>query len=94
MKALQDRRHELLVESELNRQVLRLEFQQIQARVGQVRQSWRQHAWKWAAPIAGFLFARRFAKAGGFFAKGSLVVMLLGKLWNFWQSRRESPVES
>src|SRR5262249_43690705 len=88
MKSLQDRKHDLLTESEINRHVLRLELQQTHMRFEQICLSWQKHAWKFAAPLAGFLLARKFKKTPGFVAKGSLVVMALSKLWNFWQERR------
>ncbi len=94
MKPLEERRRDLLTESELNRQVLRLEFQQLQMHFGRAREAWLHYAWTWAAPLAGFFIARKFTKTKGFFAKGSLVAVLLGRLWEFWQSRRERPAKS
>ena len=91
--SLQDRKRELLLESELNRQVLRLECQQVRARACGLREHWRQNIWTWAAPVAGFLLARRLSKTSGFFAKGSVLAVVLGKLWEFWQQRREKAAE-
>jgi hypothetical protein len=89
MKSLQDRKHDLLTESEINRHVLRLELQQMQMRIEQTRLGWQQNVWKWAAPIAGFFLARKFKKTSGFVAKGSLILMALGRLREFWQARRD-----
>lgn len=93
MKSLEERRRDLLTESELNRQVLRLEFQQLQARLGRAREAWLHHAWTWAAPLAGFFIARKLTKTSGFVAKGSLAAVLLSRVWEFWQSRREKPAK-
>ena len=94
MKRLDERRRDLLTESEINRQVLRLEFQQLQVRFDRSREAWLHHAWTWAAPLAGFFIARQFTRTSGLFAKGSLLVGVLGRLWEFWQRRREHPAKS
>ena len=93
MKALQDRKHDLLLESEINRQVMRLEFQQIQVRLGRVRENWLHSAWMWAAPVAGFFLARKFTKTTGFFAKGSILAVILRRVWELWQRRRGKPAQ-
>jgi hypothetical protein len=91
--SLQDQKRELLLESELNRLVLRLECQQMRTRASGLREHWRQNIWIWAAPVAGFLLARRLTKTSGLFAKGSLLAVALGKLWEFWQQRRQKAAE-
>jgi hypothetical protein len=88
MNTLQDRKRDLLLESELNRQMLRLECHQVQMRFNRIRESWVHNAWTWAAPLAGIILARRFNKSSGFLAKGSLVATLLHRAWDFWQRRR------
>src|SRR5262249_16226316 len=88
MKSLEDRRHDLLMESEINRHVLRLELQQMHMRFERTRRSWQHNVWKWAAHIACFFLARKFKKTSGFAAKGSLLLMALGRFWEFWQARR------
>jgi len=88
MKSLQDRKHDLILESELNRHALRLELQQMYLRVEQTRLSWQQNIWKWAAPVAGFFLARKLKKTSGLVAKGSVLLMALGKFWEFWRARR------
>jgi hypothetical protein len=93
MNAIQDRKRELLLESDINRQVLRLECQHVQMQFDQLRSNWLRSAWLWAAPIAGFAFARRMTRPAGFFAKSSAVVSLLTRLWEFWQGRRARPAQ-
>ena len=60
LSALRDRKRELLVESELNRQLLRVEVGRIRFQTERLKRGygWAHGAWKWVAPIAGFLFAR------------------------------------
>ena len=89
LRQLQTRKRELLLESELNRQVLRVEAGKLLVRAEQFKRGygWANSAWKWAAPLAGFLLARRFKKTAGVFAKGSLLVTVLGTLWKWWEAR-------
>jgi hypothetical protein len=93
---LQVRRRELLLESELNRQVLRLEVDQLSIRVGQIQRrfGWAQSAWKWAAPVAGVLLARNFKKTGHAFAKGSFLITAVQTGWKIWRSFRSNRAES
>jgi len=88
LKELQARRRDLLTESDLNRQVLRVEFERIRFRGEQLRRGygWAQNVWKWGAPVAGFLLARKFKKTAGAFAKGSLLVNVGQAIWRFWQN--------
>ena len=96
LRELEARRRELLLESELNRQVLRLELEQISIRVGEIKQrfGWAQNAWTWAAPIAGILLARKFKKTGHAFAGGSFLITAVQTGWKIWQSFRSKRAES
>jgi hypothetical protein len=91
MNPLEERKRELLVESDINRQVLRLELQQAQLQFDHLRANWVRSAWLCAAPIAGYFFARKFTRSAGFLAKSSAVVSLLTRLWEFWQGTRPRP---
>jgi hypothetical protein len=90
LKPLQSRKRDLLLESELNRQALRLEIARLRLRGEQLRNgiATGQVWWKLAAPIAGFFIARRVSKGSGLVAKGSLLVSLLGTAWKFWSGRK------
>ena len=88
MNTIQERKRELLLESDINRQVLRLEMEQAQMQIDQFRQHWLRNVWMWAAPVAGFVFARRLTKSAGFLAKSSALVSLLTRLWELWQGTR------
>ena len=95
MKAIHARKHELLLESELNRQVLRVECGKLAFKAGQFRRGygWAQHAWTWAAPLAGFLLARKRRKTAGAFAKGSLLFTALRAGWKVWAAMRDGRTE-
>lgn len=91
LSELQRRKRDLLIESDLNRQVLRLELDQLCIRAGEIQRGfgWARNVWAWGAPLAGFLFARKFKKAGGAFAKGSFFITAAQAGWKFWQAYRE-----
>jgi len=95
LKALQARKRELLLESELNRQVLRVECANIAIEAGRFRRGygWAQSAWTWAAPLAGFLLARKRGKAAGMFAKGSLLFTAARTGWKLWTTMRGARTE-
>jgi hypothetical protein len=88
---LRDRKRELLLESELNRHVVRVEVGRIRCRVDVYRRryGWAQSAWKWAVPVAGFLLARKFKNTAGVFAKGSMLLGAARSLWGYWTSRQD-----
>lgn len=90
LRELEARKRDLLVESDLNRQVLRLEFDQISLRVGEIKRGfgWARNVWAWGAPIAGFLLARKFKKTGNAFAKGSMMISVFKTGWRLWESWR------
>lgn len=85
------RKRELLIESDLNRQILRLEVDHLCVRANEIRRGfgWARNAWAWGAPLAGFLFARKFKKAGSAFTKGSFLISAAQAGWKFWQAYRE-----
>jgi hypothetical protein len=86
LKELQARKRDLLMESDLNRQILRVEIEKIRLRAEQIRRGygWAHNVWKWGAPVAGFLLARKFRKTAGAFAKGSLLINAAQAIWRFW----------
>jgi len=91
LSQVQARKRELLLESALNRQVLRVETGKILVRAEQFRRGygWANLAWKWTAPLAGLLLARKFRKTADVFAKGSLLVTALSALWQAWEARQQ-----
>jgi hypothetical protein len=91
LKALQARKRDLLLESELNRQVLRVEISNLTVEAERLRRGygWVQSAWAWGAPLAGFLMARKQGKGTGVFSKGSLLFGALRAGWKTWTVLRE-----
>jgi hypothetical protein len=90
LSQLQARKRDLLVESDINRQMLRLEAEFLRVRFDHYRRGFDrvQLSWKWITPLAGFLVARRMNKTGGFLSKTSALMMLLRGLWEAWQTRK------
>lgn len=90
---LERRREALLVESELNRQALRLEVLQVSMALERVRHGFvsGQTVWKWAAPVVGFFIARKFTRFGADGGVKSSSLLSIGRsLWNAWKDRRRS----
>ena len=87
---LRERKRLLLLESEVNRQSLRLDLHRISAATGQLRRGlFAGHTiWKWAIPLLGFLLGRR-SKAANAVAKGSLLMALLQGGWKLLQRRKK-----
>jgi hypothetical protein len=87
LKELQARKRDLLQESELNREILRVELGQVRYRAEQVQHGygWAQNIWNWGAPVAAFLLARKFKKSTGAFAKGSMLITALRTGWKAWE---------
>ena len=95
LKALQAHKRELLAESELNRQLLRLECAKVAFEAGRFQRGygWVKSAWTWAAPLAGFLLTRKRSKVAGAFAKGSFWLTALRAGWKVWTAMREARAE-
>lgn len=91
LRKLEARKRELLLESDLNRQVLRLEVDQLCLRAAEIRRGfgWARAIWTWSGPLAGLLMARRFKKTGGMVAKGSMVMSAVQAGWRLWEAFRE-----
>lgn len=90
LKALQERKRVLLVESDLHRHVIKVELARMGYALARYRRGyfWVHSAWRWAAPLAGFLLARKFKKTAGSFAKGSALLGMARSLWTIWSARR------
>ena len=95
LKAIQARKYELLLESELNRQVLRVECGKLAFKAEKFRRgyAWAHNAWTWAVPLAGFLLARKRRKATRVFAKGSFLITALRAGWKVWTAMRDGSTE-
>lgn len=91
IRELEARKRDLLLESDLNRQLLRLECDQLNLRVGEIKRGvgWARNIWAWSAPLAGILLARRFKKTGAAFANSSMLISVARAGWRFWEAWRE-----
>lgn len=87
------RKRDLLIESDLNRQVLRIELDQVRLRCGKLRQSfgWMQSSWAWVVPVAGFFAGRKAGPAGDWLSKAAALMALAREAVAFWKSRRGTP---
>ena len=90
LNALRQRRAALLLESELNRQALRVEILRARISVDRARDGLLSgpQLWRWLAPIGGFLIARKLGGKSGTFAKGSALIAVGRALWSAWKDRR------
>ncbi|MGA2245384.1 MAG: hypothetical protein ABSH48_10320 [Verrucomicrobiota bacterium] len=93
MSELRLRKQALLVESELNRIALRLQYQQLQAATaglcGKVETVGR---WWPLMPVAGFFAARLFRRPGSAFGRAVSALKWLQPLYALWRaaSRKRS----
>ena len=89
MKGLRARKQALLLESDLNRQILRLEMEQVRLRGEQLKRSynWVSMAWKWTLPLVGLCAARKSRNQEGA-SRSSKALLLFARLWETWQALR------
>jgi hypothetical protein len=83
VKSWQERKSQLLLESEINRRVLTLEWSQLKSSLNWTQSVMRKlqspsPAWLLLAPIAGFLLAKRFRTQKGW----------LGQVFFLWRIGR------
>ncbi len=88
MNDLAVRKKILLQESDINRQVLKLECDAIRYRMSHLHDQYeRVHlGWKLALPVLGLFLAFRMRKAGGLLR--SLSLLTLPRLFELWQRSR------
>ena len=93
LNELEQRRAALLLESELNRQALRLEVLRVQLTIDRLREGVAagHNLWKWVAPVAGFVLARKFGPAARTVGTSSVLLSVGRALWNAWRGRRRPP---
>lgn len=89
LKDMRARKQALLLESDLNRQVLRLEVEQVRLRGEQFKRSygWVSLAWKWSLPLAELFIARKSNRQQGA-SRSSKALWLFSRLWETWQALR------
>ena len=93
LKGIRARKRDLLIESELNRQIIRLEIEQVRFRAEQLKQTcgWLRSLWKWMPPVAGFFMAGRRRQSESGWAPGAGGAGFVGRLWGAWQSLVKKP---
>jgi hypothetical protein len=91
LKPLQARKRELLLESDLNRQVLRVEVSRLSFRARQFQSGfgWARSVWPWAASLGGLLLARKLKHGTTPLAKGAMWLSTLRTAWKIWTTLRE-----
>ena len=92
LKALQQRKRDLLLESELNRQVLRLQATELSSHLDRFRGGLTsmRSLWKLAAVAGGVMAASRMTKAAGILGKATSIMGFAGVAWKAWQGWRSS----
>ena len=82
MTPLETRKNELLVESAINRQVLRLECEYLKQGGSWLKAGAGEGPIRWLAPVAGVIFAVVLRRQLG--------PALIGKLWEWFKGARRS----
>jgi hypothetical protein len=90
MRQLEFRREELLAKSQINRQTLALEWQQIKVSLAWARSGIElakslRPLWVLLAPLAGIAAARQWRSVKGLWHKGRLLWLIAGRLRALWQ---------
>ena len=92
LKSLQQRKRDLLLESEMNRQVLHLQTSELRCHLDRFRGGLTsaRSLWKLAAMAGGLMAAQRKTKATGLLGQTVSVLGMAGVAWKAWQSWRAS----
>lgn len=93
IESIQARKRELLMESELNRQVFHLELRQIGLRLESLRRGWLTGPWRVAAAAGAFLLALRMKKMRQALGS-SFGLYLLRRLLEYFGRSRAAETES
>lgn len=87
LKLLADRKGQLLLESQIHRQMTTLELEMLKFRLGRAGGGLQAlpQIWRVALPVAGFLLATRLKWGSWFFTKGTFKLMALFKAFRIVQ---------
>lgn len=90
LRSIQQRKRDLVLESELNRQVLRLQAGELNCHLDRFRGGLTsmRSIWKLAAVAGGVMAASRVTKSAGILGKASSIMGIAGVAWKAWQSWR------
>jgi hypothetical protein len=92
----QEKKRQLLLESEINRRVLTLEWSQLKTSFNwtqSVMQKFKSPspAWLWLAPLAGFFLAKRFRSQNGWFGNALFLWRIGRRILSIWHSLKGPP---
>ena len=90
LRSIEQRKRDLVLESELNRQILRLQAGELSCHLDRFRGGLTsmRSLWKLAAVAGGVMAASRVTKSAGIFGKASSIVGIAGVAWKAWQRWR------
>ena len=92
LRSIEQRKRDLVLESELNRQVLRLQAGELSCHLDRFRGGLTsaRSLWKMVAVAGGVMAASRVTKSAGIFGKATSIVGIAGVAWKAWQSWRNA----
>ena len=92
LRSIEQRKRDLVLESELNRQVLRLQAGELYCHLDRFRGGLTsvRSLWKMVAVAGGVMAASRVTKSAGIFGKATSMVGIAGVAWKAWQSWRSA----
>jgi len=92
LRSIEQRKRDLLLESELNRQVLRLQAGELNCHLDRFRGGLTsaRSLWKMVAVVGGVIAAGRVTKSAGILGIASSIVGITGVAWKAWQSWRSA----
>ena len=90
LKSLRERKRELLLESAMNRQALRLQAGELRYHAGRAQSgvTAARSVWKWAAMAGGIFAAKRATQATSFVGRAASVVTAATMAWKAWKAHR------
>lgn len=95
LKNIQERKRDLLLESEMNRQVLHLQAGELGCHLDRFRGGLTsmRSLWKLAVVAGGVLAARRVTKSTGLLGRATSIMGIAGVAWRAWQSWRSGQAQ-
>jgi uncharacterized membrane protein YebE (DUF533 family) len=90
LRNIEQRKRDLVLESELNRQVLRLQAGELNCHLDRFRGGLisARSLWKLAAMAGGVMAASRVTRSAGILGKATSLMGMAGVAWKAWQSWR------
>ena len=90
LRTIEQRKRDLVLESELNRQVLRLQAGELNCHLDRFLGGLTsaRSLWKLAVVAGGVMAARRVTKSAGILGQATSIVGIAGVAWKAWQRWR------